>query len=423
MVRALLVVAAVLFSGVSHTAYAQEEDEPGDTDEFEFEEPEEPAKKPEEKKPEEKKPADSKAPTTAPPANPPPAEPEESDEIEFEDETEDEEDPKAEPKKDFLEDPKEDDRTDAELLAPGTDDAEIYRAQEKEVDGMPPDEEVMSWEAYLEKYPNSIYRKRIEERVDVLVEGQFRMRIDGPQSGNGNADSQELAFVVPMQMTNVNPRTKAQLGIGFGFPTFLAMTADFEYAFLRNLSAHAGINGRYTGWSFDVGARYAFVKSTRLKFIATLVADIGINFNQRVQTRQEGINADANRIFFQARPQLAFGKLIGPAQILLTIGTDVGSRPNTGPAVIGGAHVGVRIAPPVGVYVETDFYVRNLGREAGPFTFDVLSFGFKFYPMAKRADDPLEIGMAGHIPYATQYLQPYVGAVQVQGVYYPGFGR
>lgn len=417
MVRVLLVLSTFLLSGISQTAWAQEEDEAEDTDEFEFED----EAKPEEKKPEEKKPEEKK--TTPPPTPPKPAEPEESDDIEFEDDVE--EQPKAEPKQDFLDDLKEEpeERTDADLLGQGTDNAEIFRAQEKEVDGMPPDEEVMSWEAYLQRYPNSIYRKRIEERIDELVEGQFRMRIDGPSGVGGNADDEELLFVVPMQMTNVNPRTKAQVGIGFGFPTYLALTADFEYAFLRNVSAHAGINGRYTGWSFDLGARYAFVKSTRLKFVATLVADIGINFNQRVRSRQEGINADANRVFFQARPQLAFGKIIGPAQILLTVGADIGTRPNTGPAIIGGAHVGVRIAPPVGVYVETDFYVRNLTREGGPFSFDVLSFGFKFYPMAKKKEDPMEIGMAGHIPYATQYLQPYVGAVQVQGVYYPSFGR
>lgn len=426
MVRALLVLATLLTAGFAPCARAQEEDEAGDTDDFEFEEPAPtPPPKTDDKRPADRKAEPAKAePAKAEPAKAEPAKPAEPDdddeEIEFEDEEPAPEQPKPD---DFLKDPAEDERTDAELLGPGVDNAEIYRAQEKAVSNLPSDEEVMAWDAYLAKYPESIYRKRIEDRVDALVEEQFRMRIEDPHSGSGDADDEELPFVVPLQLANVNPRTKAQVGLDFGFPTYRALTADFEYAFLRNVSAHAGVNGRYSGWSFDVGARYAFVKSTRLKFIATLIADIGVNFNQRVQTRQEGVNADPNRIFFQARPQLAFGKIIGPAQILLTIGGDIGSRPHTQQAIIGGAHVGVRIAPPVGVFVETDFYVRGLGRETSPFTFDVLSFGFKFYPMVKRKDDPLEVGMAGHMPYATQYLQPYVGAVQVQGVYYPNFGR
>jgi hypothetical protein len=427
MSRVRFVFGSLLFVGLGGLTAARPAFAQDDPDEFEFEDetPATPAKPAEPPK------KDPKAP--APPAEPPkkaPVTPEESDDIEFEDETpapppttkpgtKPTTTPPAEDKP-FLDD--EDEREDAELLAEGTDNEQIFSAAEDETKGMASDEEVMFWETYLQKYPNSVFRKRIEDRIEKLVDDQFKMRIDSGSSGTKNADDMEMSFVSPMHMTNVNPRTRAYLAFAFGFPTYTELTADFEYAFKRNISAHAGLNGRYTGWSFDAGARWAFVKSTRLQFVATLVADIGLNFNQRVNVRQEGVDADPNRIFFQARPQLAFGKIIGPAQVLLTIGGDIGSRANTNPAIIGGAHVGVRIAPPVGLYAETDYYIRNIGREGGPFHFTVLSFGFKFYPMAKKTDDPLEIGMAGTLPIAQSYFQPYLGEVQVQGAYYPTFG-
>lgn len=316
----------------------------------------------------------------------------------------------------------EDERDERELLAPGSDNAEIFGKQEAKVRSMPPDEEVMAWETYLEKYPNSLYRGRIEERIEGLVESQFQMRIGGRAgvkgSGPVDADQMEIQLTQAIGLDNINPRTRAQLGLLFGFPTYLELDADFEYALKRQVSIHAGMHGRYTGWSFDIGAKYAFVKSTKLNLVATVMADIGAQFSQRVSQQIAGDNADANATQLVVRPQLGLGKVVGPVQLLLTAGAEVLTRANASPALIGGLHVSGRVAPPVAIYAESEFYVRQLGREAGPFNFAVVAVGFKFYPITKRTDDPLEVAMAGMMPVSSGYMQPYLGAVQAQGVYY-----
>jgi hypothetical protein len=298
--------------------------------------------------------------------------------------------------------------TEEEVLAEGVDNARLYRKQQEAMEDLDPDEEIMAWEEYLTQYPASIFRERIQTRIDELEDASYRATLS---SGRGTADAKdaELLFVSPLHLPNVNPRTRVQVGLDFGFgtPVYVRGTADVEYAVLRNLSVHGGLWGRYSGWGFDLGARYAFVKSAKLQFVATFIADIRLNFNP---------------LFFEARPQLAFGKIIGPVQILLTAGAAIESRANAGVALIGGLHVSARLAPPVALFVETDVYVRNVGRDAGPFTFDVISVGLRLFPRFRnRPDaDPLEINAAGHVPYATKYLQPYFGAVQVQGTYYLG---
>jgi hypothetical protein len=291
------------------------------------------------------------------------------------------------------------------VLAPGTDNARLYRAEQDQLAGSELDEEVMAWEMYLNEYPNSIFRERIEERIDELEDQVYQGSI-GSMRMEANAKDAELHFVSPLHMTNINPRTRLQVGLEFGFgtPLYARPTLDMEYAILRNVSIHGGFWGRYGGMGAEFGARYAFVKSAKLNFIATLIADMRLNINP---------------VYFEARPQLALGKIIGPVQMMLTVGTAVETRRNASVSLIGGLHVSARLAPPVSVFFETDIYVRNLGRSAGAFTFDVVSFGLRLHPnMKKRGHDAVEINTAGHIPVGRRYLQYYFGAVQVQGSYY-----
>lgn len=293
-----------------------------------------------------------------------------------------------------------------DVLAPGTDDADTYRAKQREIRGMASDEEVMAWEAYLEEYPNSIFRERIEERVDTLLSAQYRLRLDEEGEAGRDADDAELLVTQSLRMPNINPRTRLGAAFAFGFPGYFGGKLDFEYAFLRNVSARAGLEGRYSGWGLDLGAKYAFVKSQRLQFVATVMTDVRLNFAP---------------LQFMVRPQLGFGKIVGPAQILLTVGADITARGNAGVALLGGLHVNVRVAPPVAIFAESDAYVRNLGRTQGEgvFTFDNVTFGLKFYPgVRKRTDDPLEIAAGGTIPVARQYLEYYLGSVQAQANYF-----
>lgn len=292
---------------------------------------------------------------------------------------------------------------DEDVRRDGEDSARDYRAQQSATRGMAADEEVMAWEAYLERFPNSIYREQIEARIDKLVESQFRMGLEGP-AGEVDAAKRELIFVSPLNLPNVNPRTRLQVGLDFGVPIAARGGIDFELAFLRNLSAHVGLMGRYGGWGLELGPRWAFVKSARHDLVVTLNTDLRVNFGP---------------LYFQARPQLGIGKIFGPVQIVANIGTEIETRRRATAAVIGGLHVAARLADPIGVWAEASSYGRNLTGEGDSFTFNVISFGIRLFPkMGNRTDDPLEIGAGAHVPYAQRYYQPYLGAAHVQGNYY-----
>ncbi len=294
--------------------------------------------------------------------------------------------------------------TRGEILAPGTDNATIYKQKQADMKDLPNDEEVMAWEAYLDEYPNSVYRERIEARIDLLLSKEYDESDANTPGAGADADKKQILFAQSLEMPNLNPRTKIQGGFQFGFPGYFAGNIDYEHAILRNVSVHGGVSGRYSGWGVEAGARYAFVKSTRDQLVATLIADIRMNFNP---------------VFFQVRPQIGFGKIIGPAQIQASFGAEIGTRKQETVALIGGANVTIRAAKPVGVFVESNFHVRDLGREGGPLAFSEVSLGIKLYPTLKRRnDDPVEISAAGAVPTAMQYLQYYYGAVQAQGTYY-----
>lgn len=372
-----------------------------DDDDFEFDAPvEEPVDRsdappatPTKEKEKEKQPA------SPPPAAPPPVDDDDDalDQIFF---GEDEE----EPGDDLLKDDEE--RSD-DLLAPGTDSARIYREAQESMEKMSADEEVMAWEAYLQKYPNSIFREAVETRIDELDKSQYAGGIKRPGAPDAaDADQQELNFSQPFRLSNVNPRTRAMASFDVGVPLFAQATLDFEYAFKRNISLHGGVAGRYQGWGLEVGPRFAFVKSTRLGLVGTFSADMRLNFGP---------------IGFAVRPQLGFGKIAGPAQIMLTFGADVTAARRANVDLFGGLHVGVRFAPSVGMYVESDFIVSQLTRPAGASAFQSISVGFKFYPMNKKkapVADPLEIGAGANLAAFSRYTGYYVGGFQAMGVYY-----
>src|SRR5690606_7492957 len=100
----------------------------------------------------------------------------------------------------------EDEEEGPEPQAPGSDTTQIYRAQLRAVEGLPPDEEVMAWEAYLERYPNSLFRSGIEQRIDELVSRGFEQVHARRREATGDAANRELFFVQPIHLPNVNPR-------------------------------------------------------------------------------------------------------------------------------------------------------------------------------------------------------------------------
>lgn len=399
-------------------AFAQDKDDfSDDDDEIEIEEEAPPAPPPAPKEEPKKKAAP--APAQPPPPPPPPKKgPDEEDLLEDEEDLQfsDEVDEAGQAvEQDMLDD---DASARERLRAPGTDDAETYRAEQARLAALPPDEEIMGWEAYLELYPNTLFRDRIDARTDALEGAAYRTRISRGGPGS-SADDAELLFVLPMHLPNINPRSKAQVSLDVGFPGSFRGIADFEWALLRNVSVHGGFAGTYDGWGLEIGTRYAFVKSAKSKVVASLIADLRLGFTPLV---------------FQFRPQLAVGKIwdLGKdglhVQLLVTAGARIGTLP-PGTAegtsfvsqigVLGGLHLGVRIAPPVGVFVESDFDLKSLDRAGGLFAFQSVSVGMRFFPKLKRRNDsPLQIDVAGHVAAASKYTQHYLGAVQAQGAYF-----
>ena len=159
-----------------------------------------------------------------------------------------------------------------QALPPGTDNAAIYRAQLDQVVGMQSDEEGMAWEAYLQSYPYSVFRKQIETRMDELSEAMFR----GPRGAVAEVKTEkpkrtELDFTAGMLIEPIDPRTRLRAGFEWGYPSWINLIAQYEHQLQRDFSLHAGLSHRYTGWTLAAGSRYAIVQSSRTDFILTAI--------------------------------------------------------------------------------------------------------------------------------------------------------
>lgn len=308
------------------------------------------------------------------------------------------------------------DEGETDLAAPGTDTPALYRAEQARLAGLPADEEALAWEAYLEAYPKSLFRDRIEARIEALEGAQYRERIVDAADAQ-RAEMAELRLVQPLHLPNLNPRSQVSVALDAGFPGFFGGLVDFEWAPLRNVSIHGGVAGRYDGWGLEVGTRYAFAKSARRQVVATAAVDLRLGFTPLV---------------FQVRPQLGVGKIWSlkqgmDVQLLASAGTRIGTLPPATAAgtdvtdyfgLFAGLHLSVRVAPAVGVFFETDVDLRNFDRPAGLFAYHNLTLGLRFFPkLRNRADDPLEVGVAGRVPAVSRYASYGIGGVAAQGVY------
>lgn len=295
----------------------------------------------------------------------------------------------------------------------GRDSVEMYRAKQREVRGSAADEEIMAWEAYLEAYPNALYRERIEARVQELLDEQYRQATLGgdldprdPSRAEQDLKRQEILLVSPVALPNLNPRSRVLVGGLIGVPVAGGAWADFEYAPLRQLSVHGGLWGRGTGWGLEVGVRGSPVKSARDQFLFTPALDFRLNFGP---------------LLFSVRPQVGVGAIVAKNLHLLgNVGTEITAQANATVGVFGGIHLSYRVAPPVAVYVESDMYARQLARADGSFVFGSVGLGLRFYPQLKNreGEDALEIMAGGYARTASRYFEPWQGAAAVQGAYY-----
>ena len=287
-------------------------------------------------------------------------------------------------------------------LPPGTDNASIYRAQMDDVSGMAADEEGMAWEQYLQTYPNSVFRKQVEDRIDELSESMFAA--DRPKNAVDEGQ-RELNFSQAMLMEAVDPRSRIRAGFEWGYINWINLMIDYEHQLQRNMSVHGGLQHRYSGWSLEGGVRYALVKSTRTNLIVTAIGDVHLNLDP---------------IAPGLRPLLAVGKrfaLTGDAyvDVQAQAGPDLMLYPGMfSPRVLAGLNTTISPSDKVKIFIETTSVMKDLGWSEGEsFRFNQIAFGMRFQGKGKSV-----IGTGASVPYSANYWRYHYGSVMADMNHY-----
>ena len=268
------------------------------------------------------------------------------------------------------------------------------------------EEELITWERYLERYPRSVFRERIEERIDTLNAQAYDERIGGGFGPMMDAGRREIDFAQPVLLEPLDPRSRVRAGFEWGFPSYFNLMADFEYQVFRELSVHVGQRRRYTGWSTELGARYAVIKSVRTKTILTGIFDLHFNNDPT---------------FLGLRPQLAFGKRFdvgGGLDVQIQAGAEMEARENGRLIFLGGFNAFYQASETVGVFLETSTNMKeginSATRDFAPFAFNVLTIGMRFQPSVERT----RVTFNSNVPYFQNYWGYHYGAIQASVDYY-----
>ncbi len=289
-----------------------------------------------------------------------------------------------------------------DVAVAGGDTASDYRAAVADAKGLSTDDETAFWEEYLGRYPNSQFQSQVRARLDQLMDEMYNRKIS--TGGTVDAMDEEVRIAQGLLLENLNPRTRLQLGLEWGTPDWINLQADYEHALMRTLSIHGGVRHRYTGWGFDAGPRWAFVKSTRTQTVVSLLGDLHFN---------------TNPAFMSIRPQLAAGKRFGPVDAQLQGGIDVELRSGIEYRVIGGANVTWRASDAFGVFAETATTLKNFSWEGSSvFNFNTITLGMKFFPLPKEQSGDLDVNLAATAPYSQSYWQYHFGGVDAQMNYW-----
>lgn len=343
-------------------------------------------------------------------ATPPPArldegdkdEPEKDpDDLEFKDEDEDVE-------IDFKDD---DLQEDVKPRGPGEDTALLYRDAQQKNAKMTPEEELLAWERYLQKYPKSLFKDRIDSRMEDLSALLFGERVPGSDKGARMADAalRELNFAIPLHWSPIDTRSRITGGVEVGIPNWASGHIDFEWAFLRELSAHVGVKREYTNFAFTPGAKYAFIKSARTGTVLTGGLDLRIY---------------AGPAFVGVRPNVGFGqrfKVMDGLDVQATLAVDPEFRDPFGMRYFAGLGAQLHPNETVSVFLESSMNMKHLGsEEVEPFRFMITTFGLKFTaakPKNQDGDRQVDLGIGANIPYSVNYWGFYRGAVTIDGSY------
>jgi hypothetical protein len=300
-----------------------------------------------------------------------------------------------------------DEEDDDVVLPPGTDNAAIYSAQVEQLVGMHADEEGMAWEAYLQAYPYSIFRVKIEGRMAELSEAMYQ----GPRGataevGVDNA-RRELNFSAGMLLEPIDPRSRLRAGFEWGYPSWINLIANYEHQLKRDLSVHGGMSNRLTGWSLEGGVRYAAIKSTRTNFILTVIGDIHLNLAP---------------IAPGLRPMLAVGKRFEfggdvHMDVQAQIGSDLMMFPGMlSPRWLSGLNVTVAPSETVNVFMELTSVIKDMGSwhdSTGSFRFNQMAFGLRFQGKSNTV-----VGTGAAVPVSTNYWRYHYGSVMADYQHY-----
>ena len=292
---------------------------------------------------------------------------------------------------------------------PGEDTSAIYRDQIAKAESMDPDEESLAWERYLKKYPSSLFRARIEERMEQLANSMYDERL-GASSEGGSMDAGygEIRFAQPVTLESIDPRSRIHGGLEWGFPEWFNVFADVEYAILRNLSVHGALRKRFSGFSVETGARYALIKSSRTNTLLTGILDLRLGMNP---------------VFPAIRPAVGFGQrfdVLEGLDVQAQLGEDLAFY-NTGfsPRTTGGLNVTLAAAPIVRIYGEAAFYMKDLfNPDIGSFRFNTVTFGIKFVARKGQKTDIADVGIGATVPWSTNYWGYHFGSFAADVNYY-----
>ena len=286
----------------------------------------------------------------------------------------------------------------------GQDTEQIYRDEVEQLKDFAPDEELAEWEAYLEKYPDSLFKERIKKRQEELEDAMY-VRHGGDDGKDAQDDEIDLA--VPLQLDNINPRRMMQAGFEWGLPDYINIFVDYDHPFRRDLSAHFGVRHRYTGWRLETGVKYAFIKSTRTQTIGALLFDLHLN------------TLPAYPVL---RPQLAIGHKFGTIlDAQAQAGVEIDTRGRAGVRPIGGVNLTFNASETVKIFVESAVYMQSLSSPKGSlfYRFNTVNFGMKFLPSGKGIEPgQIEVNLGASAPYTSNYWSFHYGSIMGQVNYY-----
>jgi hypothetical protein len=294
----------------------------------------------------------------------------------------------------------------------GGDSAIIYQEFEQKVKGLEPEEELIEWRKYLNRYPNSVFKQRINQRMDLLEENLFDEDILETVNQDTAKESglEELYFAQPMYLENIDPRTKTRFAFALGLPSYFNLLIDHEHQINRDLSVHGGVRQRYTGWNLELGAKYSFIKSKRTNTLLTGIMDLRLN---------------ASPGFPALRPQIAYGRRFDlPKDFRLDaqaqLGSDIVIWNGLDPRIIGGINLTFVPTDNVRIYMEGSVYMKDFlvsseqGLPIDPFAFNTLTFGLKFLDRkgkSSKEPDNQEVGLGTNVPYYYKYYRNHFGAI------------